>query len=133
MKNEYTTHLRLLEIAAICILAASTANAQDISLKTGESADLGAAYWINNCRSLLNSFAGVDVLDGPPGIVLSIREEDVYARRQNCPEKVRGGVIVVTARDVPLRSSSVLKYRVRYNTSDGQRQSTHSVAINLYP
>ncbi len=115
-------------------LAAGEVCAQEvISLKAGESADLAGVYWIADCRSMLKGFAGVDVLDGPPGLALSIREQEVVARRQNCPNKVPGGVVVVTAREVPAKAAGLLKYRVRYETSDGPRQSTHSARIELYP
>ena len=133
MRYKPVQYLAFLNLAVLSVLGAASANAQEIALKNGESADLGAVYWISNCRSLLKSFAGVDVLEGPPGVVLSIREDMVYARRQNCPNKVPGGIVVATAKDVQSKASGILRYRVRYNTSDGERQSTHSVQISLYP
>lgn len=128
-KSDRLRIMLLAAFMAICPLASG----QEISLRAGESAELGSAYWIENCRSTLNGFAGVDVLDGPPGITLTIREQDVFARRQNCPDKVRGGVVIVTVTAVPARFSGTVRYRVRYNTQDGSRQSSHSVRLDLYP
>ena len=132
-------HRKLIRILAgvatttVCVVGTNVASADEISLRAGESADVHAVYWVSNCRSILKSFAGVDVVEGPPGVTLSIREEDVYARRQNCSEKIPGGIVVVTAKDVPAKISSTLKYRVRYNTEDGLKQSNHSVQLTLSP
>jgi len=114
-------------------IACLSANAQDISLKTGESVDLHPVYWQENCISTLKGIAGVDILDGPPGIELTIREESVTARRQNCPNKLPGGVVVLTAREISQQFSGTIKYRVRYKTDDGDRQSSHSRKIALFP
>jgi hypothetical protein len=120
-------------VAAIQLLVLVPAFAQEISLKSGESADIHSVYWVGNCRSLLISFAGVDILEGPPGVTLSIREEEVLPRRQNCPNKVPGGVVVASVKEVPTRTTGILKYRVRYNTTEGLRQSNHSVRLSLDP
>jgi hypothetical protein len=122
-----------LVFAVLGTLASVPASAQAISLKNGETAQLGQVYWVANCKSLLKSFAGVDILDGPPGVSLSIKKDLVYARRQNCPQKVPGGYVVATAKGVKASVSGTLNYRVRYNTLDGPQQSSHSVRINLYP
>jgi len=74
---------------------------RSFSIKSGESVDLGTTYWIrfNDCLSLLTAFAGVDVLEGPPEVTLSIREQEVYPRQQSCQNnKVPGGVVVATAK-----------------------------------
>jgi hypothetical protein len=107
--------------------------AQEISLKNNESAEINTVYWISKCKSILKSFAGVDILEGLPGITLTIKEELVYARRQNCPNKVPGGKVIATARDTNAAVSGIVKYRVRYNTLDGDRQSAYSVVISLFP
>jgi hypothetical protein len=122
-----------LVLAVLCAVASLPASAQVVSLKNGETAQLGQVYWVANCKSLLKSFAGVDILEGPPGVSLSIKKDMVYARRQNCPEMVPGGYVVATAKGVKASVSGALRYRVRYNTADGPQQSSHSVTINLFP
>ena len=105
-----------------------------ISLKSGESADVGAVYWIKNCNSSLKKILGIDILEGSnPAIQFNVREELVSASRQNCAEKVPGGVVYVIASQLPEKQSIVIKYRVKYETTDGQQQSTHSVQLDLYP
>jgi hypothetical protein len=120
-------------LALLVLVWATYTSAEDFSLRSGESKDLFPVYWVLNCKSALRSFTGIDLVEGPPGISLSIREEMVLARRQNCPDKVPGGIVVVTAKDVPSKVSGVLKFRVRYHTVDGERQSNHSVPITLLP
>lgn len=116
-------------LAMVCL----SASGQDVSLKTGESVDLGSVYWQRNCLSTLKRIAGVDVLDGPRGIELTVREESVMARKQNCPNKLPGGVVVLTAKEIPTKFSGTIKYRVRYETEDGDKQSSHSKEIALFP
>ena len=45
-----------------------------VSLKSNESAELGSVYWAVNCKSLLKKILGLDVLEGPPEVTLSIKE-----------------------------------------------------------
>ena len=50
----------------------------DIALKSGESAELAQVYYIGaNCKSLLRGTPAVEILDGPPGVTASIKEESV--------------------------------------------------------
>ncbi len=112
-----------------------TARAQEVSLRAGESLDLHSVYWVRrDCRSLLQNIAGIDLLEGPPGVSLSIRTEDVRtSARQNCPNKVAGGMVVATAKEVPAKVTATLAYRVRYDTDEGPKQSNHTHQLTLYP
>jgi len=128
--------MKIISTAAIILLActASAAHAQNFSLRKGESADLGAFYWISNCVSVLKDFAGVDLVEGPPGIELTLRPEPVTATRQNCAAPVPGGTVVLTVKEVPAKFEGPLRYRVRYNLQDGgTRQTNHSTVILLLP
>jgi hypothetical protein len=129
----YAFHVRNAAMALVAAAACLGAQGQEISLKPGESADLGVVYWQSNCVSILKKIAGIDLLEGPPGIELSIRDESVAARRQNCSTKLPGGVVVLTAREIPQKFSGTIKYRVRYSTEDGDKQSSHSKEIALFP
>ena len=117
-----------------CVGFVLPASAQDLSIKSGESIDLHSVYWIRNCKSLLKSFLGVDVLEGPPGITLSLREEPVQtSARQNCQASVPGAMVVATAKQGLTKNVETLKFRVRYETEEGQRQSSHSYKVYVYP
>lgn len=128
-------HYRKFIVAAALALVSVAAFAQtrEVSLRPGESTDLHSVYWVSNCKSVLRKFAGIDVLEGSPGIQLSIREEMVTARRQNCPEKVLGGTVVLTAGSQLEKGVATIKYRVNYDTEDGRKQSNHAVQVSLYP
>lgn len=131
-------HQKVLAIASeLCALAflSSAAMAQNasVALKNGESADVFPVYWIANCKSILKSFAGVDMLQGPSGLSFSLREEPVVARRQNCPEKVPGAMLVANAKDVAATFTGTAQVRVKYVTEDGNKQSLFTIHVSLFP
>lgn len=117
-------------LAFFCsLLFAMGSAAQDLALKAGERADLFPVYWLQNCKSILKSFSGVDVLSGPTGLEVSLREESVIARRQGCSEKVPGAMLVLTAAEGSQAFEGVVRLRVRYSTEDGEKQSVHPVKL----
>jgi hypothetical protein len=121
-------------IALVALMWSTPAAAQEMSIRAGESVDLHPVYWVRNCQSQLRKIEGVDLLEGPPGVSLSIRSEEVMtSARHSCSSKVPGGIVVATVKDVPARVSGTLTYRVRYDTDEGQRQSTHTRSVTLYP
>ena len=127
--------MRRLIVTILCVLALhdSPSSAQTrLALKNGESADVFPVYWISNCVSQLRSFGGIDVLEGPPGVSLSLKEGMVMARRQNCPNPVPGAMVVVTVRNAKQMSGATVTFRVRYVTFDGDRQSVHSFTLDVY-
>jgi hypothetical protein len=105
----------------------------EISIKSGESVDIGPVYWVEGCTSLLITVVGVDFLEGPPGINLSVRREDVLPQRPGCTSKVNGGVVVASVKEISAPTHGTLRYRVRYKTQNGANQSTHTAQISLYP
>ena len=132
--------LRFVKLAAAslglaCGLGLSVpASAQNYFVNSGESTDLFAVYWVANCRSMLKSFDGVEILEGGlPGVTVSLREEPVRATRQNCSDSVPGATLVVTAKDITEKSAVNLKLRVNYLTESGPRQSTHNFRLAVYP
>lgn len=110
-----------------------SAQSNTIEVRSGASVDLGPVYWILDCKSKLVRFGAIDIVNGPPGITLTIREEQVYARRQNCRDKVPGGTVVLSATGVESKESGTLEYRVHYDTEDGHRESFHTRNIVVYP
>ena len=124
-------------IALIGFLWATSASAQapqdNVSLKSGESAALGTVYYVSNCRSIMVGAPAVEILEGPPELTLTIKEEMVLPRRQNCPAKVAGGTVIATAKDVKAPVHTKLTYRVQYKTKDGDRQVSHVFNVELFP
>jgi hypothetical protein len=126
----------LLAGVAAGFLGASAAHAQatvaQTSVKPGGSADIFPVYWVNSCMSQLQFFRGVDILSGPPGLTLSLRQQDVMAARQGCTNPVPGAIVVVSAG--PQATGGPLRFRVRYTLKDGaQVESGHTREITVVP
>lgn|SRR5262245_54703706 len=108
-------------------------NVQRITLKNGESVELHPIYWVVNCRSIMVGMPEIEILEGPPEVTLAIKEEMVLPRRFNCANRVPGGTIVATAKDVKEPVETKLTYRVKYKTKDGDRQTSNVYNISLFP
>jgi hypothetical protein len=124
----------LIAIAAFASSGAADAQTpRQLVLKKGESIDVGQVYYVSNCHSIMVGLPEIEVLEGPPGVAVSIREEPVLPRRQSCAAKVPGGTLVMTAKDVAEESESKLTYRVKYQTKDGPRQTSNTFIVKLFP
>ena len=110
------------------------AHAQDrIALKSGESVELGTVYWVSNCRSIMLGLPEAEILEGPPGVTLSIKEGMVLPRRQSCATQVPGGTLVLTARDITEPAVAKLTYRIKYKTKDGDRLRGNVYLVSVFP
>jgi len=123
--------------AALSCLRGPAALAQspqdNIALKSGESVVIGSLFYIANCKSIMIGMPSVEILEGPPELTLSIKEEMVLPRRANCPAKVPGGILTATAGEVKGTTHTKLTYRVKYKTKDGDRQVAHVFNVELFP
>ena len=109
------------------------AGAHTMALKSGESEEVQDIYYVENCRSILNSAPQVEVVDGPPGITATLKEDMVLPRLQNCPAKVKGGKLVVSAGHIEDPSFSQLNLRVTFDTRDGVRKQSLVINLSLIP
>ena len=57
----------------------------------------------------------------------------VVPRSMGCTQPVAGGKLVLTAKDIQEYSYTRLTLRVNYKTLDGDRQSSASFNITLFP
>ena len=134
------TMYRVLAITAVLHLGASclwgqAAHAQDsrLALKNGESTELHTVYWVVNCRSAMIGIPDTEIMEGPPEVMLSIKEGMVLPRRQNCAKEVPGGTLVLTVKGITERKDAQLVYRLKYKTKDGERQTSHTYRLSLFP
>jgi hypothetical protein len=104
-----------------------------IALKSGESAEVGNLYFISNCKSLLKSTPEVEILDGPPGVTASVKEDMVLARAQKCASPIKGGKLFLAAKDIEDPSFSTLTLRITYRTRDGDRKLSQVFNLELFP
>jgi hypothetical protein len=118
---------------AIGFSSAEVRAQQSIALRNGESAELGSVWFVANCRSIMIGLPEVEILEGPPGLTLSIKEAMVLPRRLNCANQVPGGILVATAKDVTEPVQGKLVYRVKYKTKDGDRQLAQTYNVSLFP
>src|SRR6266436_5588150 len=93
-----------------------------IALKSGETSEIGALYFVSNCKSLLKATPEAEVLDGPPGVSVTVKEAMVLPRAQHCSNRIPGGMLVITAKDVEDPSYTPLTVRITYKTRDGERK-----------
>jgi hypothetical protein len=70
-----------------------------IVLKAGETVELKTVYWVSNCKSIMIGLPEIEVLEGPSQVTLSVKESMVLPRRQNCANRVPGGILTATAKD----------------------------------
>lgn len=132
------TVLQIGVAGALCGTAATAQNmmitgALTIALKSGESDEVADVYYVHNCLSLLNSPPQVEVVDGPPGVKATLKEDMVLPRLQKCPAKVKGAKLVVSAGTVEDPSFSQLTVRVTFDTREGIRKQTFIINLSLIP
>ena len=124
----------IVALVSAAVACCGDAHAQQrIALKSGESVELGPVYWIANCRSIMLGLPEVEILEGPAELALSIKEEMVLPRRQNCAAKVPGGTLVVTAKEIKEPGETKLTYRLKYKTKDGDRSRGNVYQVSLFP
>lgn len=104
-----------------------------VALKSGESVEVTEVYYVSNCRSLLTATPTAEVLEGPSEIAASVKEAMVMPRQQECNKQVKGGKLVLTAKDVDDYSTSKLTVRITCKTKDGERQYSLSYNVTLFP
>lgn len=116
-------------------LFAGVAGADDsVSLKAGETADLGALFWVTNCHSLLKGPPVAEVMEGPAELSTSVKAQPVLPRKFNCAKPVAGGELFVTAaKEIKARLEGKMFVRIKYPTKDGERQASRQINYVLFP
>jgi hypothetical protein len=127
-------------IAGLClgssivfVSAGVHAQSTAFALKSGESTELQAVYWVINCASIVVGSPEIEILEGPAELTLAIKEGMVLPRRQNCAKPVRGGTVVATAKEVKEPTQARLTYRIKFKTKAGDRQESHVYNVSLFP
>jgi hypothetical protein len=126
-------------VACSCVLGAitctgGTAGAQGIALRSGETAELGDVYYVSrDCKSLLTATPDVEIMEGPPGVIVTIREASIVPYAQSCATPVRGGKLSITAKNVDDYSNTTLVLRFKYKTRSGERHGSKNYRITLFP
>jgi hypothetical protein len=122
-----------LGLACVACAIAARAEVRSLAFKSGETAELGPVYWVANCRSIMVGTPVIEILEGPEEIALAIKEGMVLPRRFNCANQVPGGTVVATVKEVKEPKHARLTYRIKYKTKDGDRQTSTTYDISLFP
>jgi hypothetical protein len=104
-----------------------------IALRGGESVELHTVYWVSNCRSIMSGLPEIEILEGPPQVTLSMKADMVLPRRQECANRVPGGILIATAKEVKEPMESKLTYRLKYKIKDGERPRGYALRLSLFP
>jgi len=139
--RDFSKAIFIFALSCVTCIFADVAKAQtiyfgvhDIALKNGESAELAQVYYIGaNCKSLLKGAPAVEIMDGPPGVTASIKEENVVPRGLGCAKPVPGGKLMVTAKDIQDYSRTRMVLRINLKTQLGDRQFSRDINISLFP
>lgn len=119
----------------LLLLSAAPASAKDgeraIVAKSGETVDVREVYGASRCKSILLAPPEVEVLQGPPELKLSVREDMVQPR--NCRDKIKGGYVVATVGEVKQATEGKVSFRVKYKTKEGTRQIGYVYNVSLVP
>jgi hypothetical protein len=104
-----------------------------IALRSGESTDITKLYYVANCKSILKSVPEAEIIDAPPVVTVSVREDLVLPRAQGCAKPVKGGILVISAKDIEDLSYIPVTVRITYRTRDGDRKFSHVMNLSLIP
>jgi hypothetical protein len=104
-----------------------------IALKSGETSEVGDVYFAQNCKSFLKATPEAEILDGPPGVSVAIKEAMVLPRAEKCANRIPGGILVISAKNVDDPSYAPITVRITYKTRDGDRKFSHVFNLSLIP
>jgi hypothetical protein len=140
MRTLSKTFLTVSSLAVLGCFTGAAAHAQTISgtrtiaLKNGESSELSDLWLIGaNCNSMMTGTPEAEILDGPPGVTIAVKESMVTPRSYLCVKPIMGGKLMITAKDIEEPSFTTLVVRIKYHTRNGERQSSQVYKLSLIP
>ena len=123
--------LGLALVAAVSGPAQAQHAPRRIALKSGESTELRNFYVVQNCRSILIGTPVLDVLEGGEDLTVAFKEGAKVPTK--CTLPVPGGTVIATAKDVKAAKEAKLTIRLKFKTKIGDRQTSNSYVVSLFP
>jgi hypothetical protein len=121
-------------LALIIGRADAQAQKSRVALKSGEEVELSSIYYVSNCRSIMIGLPEVEILEGSAELSVAIKEEQVVPRKFGCANKVPGGKLILTAKGSVTEKKGVdLIWRLKYKTKEGDRQTSGTYIVTLFP
>ncbi len=134
LKATTTSCALALSLFAMSVLGEAQQNQiKRIAARSGESIDLYTVFAQANCRSTLLATPEVEVLEGPPELQLSVREQMVAIPAAECHNKLKGGMVVATVGEVKKPIEGKLTFRVKYKTKVVNNQVAQVYYYSLFP
>ena len=135
MRIRLNTSLAIACVGLAVFVAVSGAESQQaprrIALKTAESTELRNFYAIQHCRSILIGTPVLDVLQGPKELTVTFKEGLKLPTK--CTKPVPGGTVIATAKEIKTPQEAKLTIRLKFNTKIGERQTSNSYIVSLFP
>jgi hypothetical protein len=135
MRIQLKTSFAIASIGLTVFAAVSGAQAQRaprrIALKSGESTELRNFYAVQHCRSILIGSPVLDVLQGPQELTVTFKEGTKLPTK--CTKPVPGGTVVATAKEIKTPKEAKLTIRLKFKTKIGERQTSNSYIVSLFP
>jgi len=123
--------LGLIAFAAVPGAAQEKHAPRRIALKSGESTELRNFYVVQHCRSILIGTPVLDVLEGGEDLTVTFKEGVKVPTK--CTVPVPGGTVIATAKDVKAQKEAKLTIRLKFKTKIGERQTSNSYIVSLFP
>jgi hypothetical protein len=121
-------------LALIIGRADAQAQKSRVALKSGEEVELSSIFYVSNCRSIMIGLPEVEILEGSAELSVAIKEEQVVPRKFGCANKVPGGKLILTAKGSVTEKKEVdLIWRLKYKTKEGDRQTSGTYIVTLFP
>jgi hypothetical protein len=121
-------------LALIIGRADAQAQKSRVALKSGEEVELSSIYYVSNCRSIMIGLPEVEILEGSAELSVAIKEEQVVPRKFGRANKVPGGKLILTAKGSVTEKKEVdLIWRLKYKTKEGDRQTSGTYIVTLFP
>jgi hypothetical protein len=123
-----------LSLLPACVSVRAQQNqTQRIAAKSGETIELFPVFAQVNCRSILLATPEVEVLEGPPELTLSVREQMVPVPAADCHNKIKGGILIATIGEVKKPIEGKLTLRIKYKTKTVNNQVARTYYYSLFP
>jgi hypothetical protein len=103
--------------------------AQQTTVQRGQSIEVGQAYWINNCVSILKKITGIFPSGLPAGLTVSLARQDVTTSQ--CGNVVPGAKVIAKASKNMVPGTYNFSYIVTYDTQSGDMSSSHNRSITV--
>jgi len=124
-------YLGLAVFGAVSGTAQAQSTPRRIALKSGESTELRNFYAVQHCRSILIGTPVLDVLEGAEDLTVTFKEGTKVPKK--CTISVPGGTVIAAAKDIKTPKEAKLTIRLKFKTKIGERQTSNSYIVSLFP